>query len=137
MSLKTYEVLKTFTIEFISETGSSNMGSFYLEVGDFIFIDHGYWGRVVSRDLFGKDDVSRNFVETCVLKKILYKGGDIKKDENGEIYYDNFWQEEDNINLFNPLINSRQLTIEQALQIGYIVESVAHKRDDILKELGI
>ena len=137
MSLKTYEVLKTFTIEFISETGSSNMGSFYLEVGDFIFIDHRYWGRVVSRDLFGKDDVSRNFVETCVLKKILYKGGDIKKDENGEIYYDNFWQEEDNINLFNPLINSRQLTIEQALQIGYIVESVSHKRDDILKGLGI
>ena len=137
--IKVYEVLKSLDISYPDnkrQVGYSNMSNFYLDVGDFFFIEPGYWGRVEVNDLFGKSDISSSFVETHVLKKILFKGGDIKKDENGEYYLDDFWEEEDNINLFNPLINKR-LTIKEALEQELIVESVAWKRDDILKELGI
>jgi len=138
--IKVYEVLKSLDISYPDnkrQTGYSNMNNFYLDVGDFFFIEPGYWGRVEVNDLFGKSDISSNFVETHVLKKIIFKGGAFKRDEDGsEPYFDSFWEEEDNINLFNPLINKR-LTIKEALERELIVESVAWKRDDILKELGI
>ncbi len=124
--IKVYEVLKSLDISYPDkgQTGYSNMDTFYLTKGDFFFIEEGYWGRVEVNDLYGKSDISSNFVETNVLKKIVFKGGD------------DFWEEEDNINLFNPLIN-KSLNIEDALKKKLIIESVSWKRDDILEELGI
>ena len=134
-----YEVLIPLEISYPDkrQTSYSNMTNFHLDVGDFFFLESGYWGRVPVHDLFAKADISTNFVEKHVLKKIVFKGGAFKRDENGgEPYFDDFWEEEDNINLFNPLINKR-LTIEEALEGKLIVESVAWKRVDKLKELGI
>jgi hypothetical protein len=137
--IKVYEVLKSLDISYPDkgQTGYSNISTFYLTKGDFFFIEPGYWGRVEVNDLFGQDDISSSFVETNVLKKIVFKGGSFKKDEDvSEPYFDSFWEEEDNINLFNPLIN-KLLTIEGALKRELIIESVSWKRDDILEELGI
>ena len=134
-----YEVLIPLEISYPDkrQTSYSNMTNFHLDVGDFFFLESGYWGRVPVHDWFAKADIRTNFVEKHVLKKIVFKGGAFKRDENGgEPYFDDFWEEEDNINLFNPLINKR-LTIEEALEGKLIVESVAWKRVDKLKELGI
>jgi hypothetical protein len=124
--IKVYEVLKSLDISYPDkgQTDYSNISTFYLTKGDFFFIEPGYWGRVEVNDLFGQDDISSSFVETNVLKKIVFKG------------VDDFWEEEDNINLFNPLIN-KSLNIEDALKKKLIIESVSWKRDDILEELGI
>ena len=124
--IKVYEVLKSLDISYPDkgQTDYSNISTFYLTKGDFFFIEPGYWGRVEVNDLFGQDDISSSFVETNVLKKIVFKGGD------------DFWEEEDNINLFNPLIN-KSINIEDALKKKLIIESVSWKRDDILEELGI
>ncbi len=137
--IKVYEVLKSLDISYPDkgQTGYSNMNNFHLDTGDFFFIEPGYWGRVEVKDLWGKDFISSDYVETSILKKIVFKGGAFKKDENGgEPYFDDFWEERDNINLFNPLINKR-LTIEGALKSELIIESLSWKRDDILEELGI
>ena len=137
--IKVYEVLKSLDISYPDkgQTGYSNISTFYLTKGDFFFLEPGYWGRVEVNDLFGQDDISSSFVETNVLKKIVFKGGAFKRDEDGsEPYFDGFWEEEDNINLFNPLIN-KLLTIEGALKRELIIESISWKRDDILEELGI
>lgn len=133
-----YEVLIPLDISYPDKgkTGRSNMNSFYLDKGDFFFIEHGYWGRVEVRDLWGKDDISTDFIETNVLKKIVFKSTKLKRDEDGEIDFYKVWEEEDSINLFNPFINKR-LTIEEALERKLIVESIAWKRVDKLKELGI
>ena len=112
------------------------MTNFHLDVGDFFFLESGYWGRVPVHDLFAKADISSNFVETNVLKKIVFKSTKLKRDDAGEIDFYKVWEEEDNINLFNPLIN-KGLTIEEALERKLIVESVAWKRAAKLKELGI
>lgn len=131
-----YEVLTPLEISYRDE-GYSNMNNFHLDTGDFFFIEPGYWGRVEVRDLWGKRDISSDYVETSILKKIVFKGGAFKRDENGgEPYFDDFWEERDNINLFNPLIN-KGLTIKDALERKLIVESIAWKRVDKLKELGI
>ena len=124
--IKVYEVLKSLDISYPDkgQTDYSNIAAFYLTKGDFFFLEPGYWGRVEVNDLFGKSDISSSFVETNVLKKIVFKGGD------------DFWEEEDNINLFNPLIN-KSINIEDALKKKLIIESVSWKRDDILEELGI
>lgn len=138
--IKVYEVLKSLDISyrnrFENYETTTNINSFYLDVGDFIFIEPGYWGRVEVKDLWGKNGISSDFVQTNILKKILFKGGAMKKGDDGFIFFDKFWEEKDNINLFNPLIN-KVLTIEDALERELIIESVAWKRDDILKELGI
>ena len=133
-----YEVLIPLDISYPDKrkTGRSNMNNFYLDVGDFFFIEHGYWGRVEVRDLWQKDGISSDFVETNVLKKIVFKSTKLKRDDAGEIDFYKVWEEEDNINLFNPLIN-KGLTIEEALERKLIVESVAWKRVAKLKELGI
>ena len=134
-----YEALKPLDISFRykESTGYTNMDTFYLTTGDFFFVETGYWGRVPVHDIFLKADISDRYVETCVLKKIIFKGGAFKKDENGgEPYFDDFWEERDDINLFNPLIN-KSIMIEDALNKGLIAESVAWKRADKLKELGI
>jgi hypothetical protein len=60
----------------------------------------------------------------------------LKRDDAGEIDFYKVWEEEDNINLFNPVIN-KSLTIKEALEVKLVVESVAWKRMDKLKELGI
>lgn len=140
--IKVYEVLKSLDISYrdrlenYDTTGYTNMNNFYLDVGDFFFVEPGYWGRVEVNDLFGKSDISSNYLETHVLKKILFKSTKIFRNDDNEIDFYKVWEEEDNINLFNPLINKR-LTIKEALDRELIVESVAWKRDDILKELGI
>lgn len=140
--IKVYEVLKSLDISYRNRlenydtTRYTNMNNFYLDVGDFFFVEPGYWGRVEVNDLFGKSDISSNFVETHVLKKILFKSTKMFRNDDNEIDFHKVWEEEDNINLFNPLINKR-LTIEDALDRELIAESVAWKRDDILKELGI
>jgi hypothetical protein len=132
-----YEVVKSLEISYPDKSIYSYLNNFHLDEGDFFFIESGYWGRVEVKDLFGKDDISSDYVESCLLKKIVFKGGAFKRDENGgEPYFDEFWEERDNINLFNPLINKR-LTIEEALKREMIVESIAWKRVDKLKELGI
>jgi hypothetical protein len=137
-----YEVLIPLEISYPDkrQTSYSNMTNFHLDVGDFFFLESGYWGRVPVHDLFAKAEISSVFVETNVLKKIVFKSTKLKRDAAGEIDFYKVWEEEDNINLFNPLINKR-LTIEEALE-GFhegklIVESVAWKRADKLKELGI
>ena len=133
-----YEVLIPLDISYPDKrkTGRSNMNSFNLDKGDFFFIEHGYWGRIEVRDLWQKDDISTGFEETNVLKKIVFKSTKLKRDDTGEIDFYKVWEEEDSINLFNPLIN-RGLTIEEALERKLIVESVAWKRVAKLKELGI
>ena len=133
-----YEVLIPLDISYPDKrkTGRSNMNNFNLDKGDFFFIEHGYWGRVEVKDLWQKDGISTDFVETNVLKKIVFKSTKIKRDDVGEIDFYKVWEEEDSINLFNPLIN-RVLTIEEALERKLIVESVAWKRAAKLKELGI
>lgn len=133
-----YEVLIPLDISYPDKrkTGRSNMNNFNLDKGDFFFIEHGYWGRVEVRDLWGKDNISSDFVETNVLKKIVFKSTKLKRDGAGEIDFYKVWEEEDSINLFNPLIN-RVLTIEEALERKLVVESVAWKRAAKLKELGI
>lgn len=134
-----YEALKPLDISYTDkrQTGYSNMNDFHLDKGDFFFLESGYWGRVPVHDLFAKADISSGFVETHVLKKIVFKGGAFKRDENGgEPYFDDFWEERDNINLFNPLIN-KSIMIEDALNKGLIAESVAWKRVERLNELGI
>ena len=85
--IKVYEVLKSIDISYPDkgQTDYSNIAAFYLTKGDFFFLEPGYWGRVEVNDLFGKSDISSSFVETNVLKKIVFKGGD------------DFWEEEDNI----------------------------------------
>ena len=121
----TYEALKPLDISFRykESTGYTNMDTFYLTTGDFFFVETGYWGRVPVHDIFLKDDISDRYVETCFLKKIVFKVGDS-------------WEERDDINLFNPLIN-KSIMIEDALNKGLIAEPVAWKRADKLKELGI
>ena len=134
-----YEVLIPLDISYPDKrkTGRSNMNNFNLDKGDFFFIEHGYWGRIEVRDfLWGKDVISTGFEETNVLKKIVFKSTKLKRDDAGEIDFYKVWEEEDSINLFNPLIN-RGLTIEEALEGKMIVESIAWKRVDKLKELGI
>lgn len=133
-----YEVLIPLDISYPDKrkTGRSNMNNFNLDKGDFFFIEHGYWGRVEVRDLWGKDFISSDFVETSILKKIVFKSTKLKRDNAGEIDFYKVWEEEDNINLFNPLIN-RGLTIEEALERKLIAESVSWKRAAKLKELGI
>ena len=133
-----YEVLIPLEISYPDkrQTSYSNMTNFHLDKGDFFFLESGYWGRVEVRDLWQKDGISSDFVETNVLKKIVFKSTKLKRDEAGEIDFYKVWEEEDNINLFNPLINKR-LTIEEALERKLIVESVAWKRVAKLKELGI
>ena len=123
--IKVYEALKPLDISFRykESTGYTNMDTFYLTTGDFFFVETGYWGRVPVHDIFLKADISDRYVETCVLKKIVFKVGDS-------------WEERDDINLFNPLIN-KSIMIEDALNKGLIAESVAWKRADKLKELGI
>lgn len=123
--IKVYEALKPLDISFRykESTGYTNMDTFYLTTGDFFFVETGYWGRVPVHDIFLKDDISDRYVETCFLKKIVFKVGDS-------------WEERDDINLFNPLIN-KSIMIEDALNKGLIAESVAWKRADKLKELGI
>ena len=68
------------------------------------------------------------------MKKILYKSTKMFIDEKGEIDFYKVWEEEDNMNLFNPLIN-RNTTIDKALERGLIVESLAWKREMKLNEL--
>ena len=133
-----YEVLIPLDISYPDkrQTSYSNMTNFHLDAGDFFFIESGYWGRVPVHDIFKKADISSNFVETSILKKIVFKSTKLKRDDAGEIDFYKVWEEEDNINLFNPLINKR-LTIEEALEGKMIVESIAWKRVDKLKELGI
>ena len=133
-----YEVLIPLEISYPDkrQTSYSNMTNFHLDKGDFFFLESGYWGRVEVRDLWQKDGISSDFVETNVLKKIVFKSTKLKRDEAGEIDFYKVWEEEDNINLFNPLINKR-LTIEEALERKLIVESVAWKRVAKLNELGI
>ena len=133
-----YEVLIPLEISYPDkrQTSYSNMTNFHLDVGDFFFLESGYWGRVPVHDLFAKADISSDFVETNVLKKIVFKSTKLKRDDSGEIDFYKVWEEEDNINLFNPFINKR-LTIEEALKRKLITESVAWKRVDKLKELGI
>lgn len=123
--IKVYEALKPLDISFRykESTGYTNMDTFYLTTGDFFFVETGYWGSVAVHDLFARADISDRYVETCVLKKIVFKVGDS-------------WEERDDINLFNPLIN-KSIMIEDALNKGLIAESVAWKRADKLKELGI
>lgn len=132
-----YEVLKSLDISYRnkSETidGYTNINSIYLDVGDFIFLEGGYWGRVEVRDINGRY-LSSNFEQTYVLKKILYKSTKMFRDEKGEIDFYKVWEEEDNMNLFNPLIN-RNTTIDKALERGLIVESLAWKREMKLNEL--
>lgn len=124
-----YEVIKPFNIDY------SINNNIYLGSGDFLFLESGYFGRVLVKGVFN-DMISSNYSYSYVLKKILYKGGDVKKDEDDEIYFDECWTELENINLFNPLINNK-ITIEEALKQELIVESIAWKRVDKLKELGI
>ena len=124
-----YEVIKPFNIDY------SINNNIYLGPGDFLFLESGYFGRVLVKGVFN-DMISSNYSYSYVLKKILYKGGDVKKDEDDEIYFDECWTELENINLFNPLINNK-ITIEEALKQELIVESIAWKRVDKLKELGI
>ena len=133
-----YEVLIPLEISYPDkrQTSYSNMTNFHLDAGDFFFLESGYWGRVPVHDLFTKADISSDFVETNVLKKIVFKSTKLKRDNAGEIDFYKVWEEEDNINLFNPFINKR-LTIEEALEGKMIVESIAWKRVDKLKELGI
>ena len=133
-----YEVLIPLEISYPDkrQTSYSNMTNFHLDVGDFFFLESGYWGRIEVRDLWQKDVISTGFEETNVLKKIVFKSTKLKRDDAGEIDFYKVWEEEDNINLFNPLINKR-LTIEEALERKLIVESVAWKRVAKLKELGI
>lgn len=133
-----YEVLIPLDISYPDKrkTGRSNMNNFYLDKGDFFFIEHGYWGRVEVKDLWQKDFISSDYVETSILKKIVFKSTKLKRDDDGEIDFYKVWEEEDNINLFNPLIN-KGLTIEEALERKLIAESVAWKRVAKLKELGI
>lgn len=123
--IKVYEALKPLDISFRykESTGYTNMDTFYLTTGDFFFVETGYWGRVPVHDIFVKADISDRYVETCVLKKIVFKVGDS-------------WEERDDINLFNPLIN-KSIMIEDALNKGLIAESVAWKRVERLNELGI
>lgn len=133
-----YEVLIPLEISYPDkrQTSYSNMTNFHLDVGDFFFLESGYWGRIEVRDLWQKDVISTGFEETNVLKKIVFKSTKLKRDDAGEIDFYKVWEEEDNINLFNPLIN-KGLTIEEALERKLIVESVAWKRAAKLKELGI
>ena len=133
-----YEVLIPLEISYPDkrQTSYSNMTNFHLDKGDFFFLESGYWGRVEVKDLWGKDFISSDYVETSILKKIVFKSTKLKRDDAGEIDFYKVWEEEDNINLFNPFINKR-LTIEEALKRKLITESVAWKRVDKLKELGI
>ena len=133
-----YEVLIPLDISYPDKrkTGRSNMNSFNLDKGDFFFIESGYWGRVEVKNLWRNDDISSEYVETSILKKIVFKSTKLKRDDAGEIDFYKVWEEEDSINLFNPLIN-RCLTIEEALERKFIAESVAWKRAAKLKELGI
>jgi len=133
-----YEVLIPLDISYPDKrkTGRSNMNSFNLDKGDFFFIESGYWGRVEVKNLWRNDDISSEYVETSILKKIVFKSTKLKRDDAGEIDFYKVWEEEDSINLFNPLIN-RCLTIEEALERKFIAESVAWKRVAKLKELGI
>ena len=133
-----YEVLIPLEISYPDkrQTSYSNMTNFHLDVGDFFFLESGYWGRIEVRDLWQKDVISTGFEETNVLKKIVFKSTKLKRDDAGEIDFYKVWEEEDSINLFNPLIN-RCLTIEEALERKFIAESVAWKRAAKLKELGI
>ena len=133
-----YEVLIPLDISYPDKrkTCRSNMNSFNLDKGDLFFIEPGYWGRVEVKDLWGKDFISSDYVETSILKKIVFMSTKLKRDDVGEIDFYKVWEEEDNINLFNPLIN-KGLTIEEALQRKLITESVSWKRAAKLKELGI
>ena len=124
-----YEVIKPFNIDYSIDN------NIHLETGDFLFLESGYFVRVILKGVFN-DMISSKYSEAYVLKKILYKGGDIKKDEYGEIYFDECWKEFENINLFNPLINNK-ITIEEALLGGFIIKSVVWIRAAKLKELGI
>lgn len=118
-----YEVLKPIHISYRDESYKG----MYLQEGDFFFIEQGYWTR--------KGSVGK-YKQTCILKKIVFKGGALKIGEDGEAYFDKFWEEEDNINIVNPLIDGR-ISIEHALSEEWIAESVAWKRDDILEKLGL
>ena len=131
-----YEVLIPLDISYRIDGNYSNMNNFHLDTGDFFFLEPGYWGRVEIKNLWRNDDISSDYVETSILKKIVFMSTKLKRDDAGEIDFYKVWEEEDNINLFNPLINKR-LTIEEALEGKLIVESVAWKRVDKLKELGI
>lgn len=132
-----YEVLKSLDISYRnkSETidGYTNINSFHLDVGDFIFLEEGYWGRVEVKDVYSGSKLSSDYIKTHILKKILYKATKMKR-VDGDIDFYKVWEEEDNINLFNPLIN-RTLTIEEALECKIISESTAWKREMKLNEL--
>ena len=59
-----YEVLKSLDISYRNKSeaidGYTNINSIYLDVGDFIFLEGGYWGRVEVRDINGRY-LSSNF----------------------------------------------------------------------------
>ena len=131
-----YEVLTPLEISYRIDGNYSNMNNFHLDTGDFFFLEPGYWGRVEIKNLWRNDDISSDYVETSILKKIVFMSTKLKRDDAGEIDFYKVWEEEDNINLFNPLIN-KGLTIEDALERKLITESVAWKRAAKLKELGI
>ena len=132
-----YEVLTPLEISYRIDRNSSNMNNFHLDTGDFFFLEPGYWGRVEIKNLWRNDDISSDYVETSILKKIVFMSTKLKRDDAGEIDFYKVWEEEeDNINLFNPVIN-KSLTIKEALEVKLVVESLAWKRVDKLKELGI
>jgi hypothetical protein len=131
-----YEVLTPLEISYRIDGNYSNMNNFHLDTGDFFFLEPGYWGRVEIKNLWRNDDISSDYVETSILKKIVFMSTKLKRDDAGEIDFYKVWEEEDNINLFNPVIN-KNLTIKEALEVKLVVESVAWKRVDKLKELGI
>jgi hypothetical protein len=131
-----YEVLTPLEISYRIDGNYSNMNNFHLDTGDFFFLEPGYWGRVEIKNLWRNDDISSDYVETSILKKIVFMSTKLKRDDAGEIDFYKVWEEEDNINLFNPVIN-KSLTIKEALEVKLVVESVAWKRAAKLKELGI
>lgn len=134
-----YEAKKPLDISYPAKGengGHSNRSDFYLEEGDLVFLEPGYWGAVEERDLRGVRLTGIDYEERFVLKKIAYKATKAKRDESGRIDFYKEWEEHDNINLFNPLIDKRY-TIQEALERGMIEESMSWKREEKLRELGI
>ena len=97
-----YEVLTPLEISYRIDGNYSNMNNFHLDTGDFFFLEPGYWGRVEIKNLWRNDDISSDYVETSILKKIVFMSTKLKRDDAGEIDFYKVWEEEDNINLFNP-----------------------------------
>ena len=61
-----YEVIKPFNIDYSIDN------SIHLETGDFLFLESGYFGRVILKGVFN-DMISSKYSESCAYAWIRFK----------------------------------------------------------------